>query len=524
MNFIVESRIKALKFASLLRLITAFTLLYSIYGKLWRKKPKYKEIPSPKGAYPYIGKIPSRQISKWHEEYGDLMKLKMGAQDWVMVGSPSIAHKIFILNGSKSSIRAESAITKHYSLNKRGVLFSNPGKHWNEARAASPKKVDQFTYLIEEQATYMIDTLLESSKKNGPIFPAKNLHLFSLNIICQIAFSKKFKSVDDPEFLDISDLVETMIKLGGPDRNLPAFFPALKIFKFLSKSENQLVDLVRNRRDPTLLELRRHALQSDTPNIVKSLEEDGTPFNIEDILVILSDLIVAGTDTISVTLRWMFAVLCHYPDVQEKAQKELDNFMELNNRIPTFSDRNELPYVISVIKESMRYKPTTPYGAVHSASKDIIVDDYLIPAGTSLISSMERMHENPEVYEDPKTFNPDRYLSNTKTMFASANGNIKERDHYNFGWGRRICPGMYLAEVEIFSSFVRGFLKFNVKPALNENGKEVYPDIVSSVDAGSVLHPEEYKVRFVERSEYKTESQKIDKGRNENNKSDLFNM
>lgn len=74
----------------------------------------------------------------------------------------------------------------------------------------------------------------------------------------------------------------------------------------------------------------------------------------------------------------------------------------------------------------------------------VVVDDYIIPAGTSLVSSMERMHENPEVYEDPKKFNPERYLNNTKTMFASANGNIKERDHYNFGWGRRICPGMYL--------------------------------------------------------------------------------
>lgn len=47
---------------------------------------------------------------------------------------------------------------------------------------------------------------------------------------------------------------------------------------------------------------------------------------------------------------------------------------------------------------------------------------------------------------------------------------------------------------------MRAFLRCDVKPALDKNGKEIYPDIVSSVDAGSVLHPEEYKVRFVERS------------------------
>lgn len=54
------------------------------------------------------------------------------------------------------------------------------------------------------------------------------------------------------------------------------------------------------------------------------------------------------------------------------------------------------------------------------------------------------MHTNAERYENPFEFIPERFLDNLKTMQASANGNIEQRDTYNFGWGRRICPGIYL--------------------------------------------------------------------------------
>lgn len=64
------------------------------------------------------------------------------------------------------------------------------------------------------------------------------------------------------------------------------------------------------------------------------------------------------------------------------------------------------------------------------------VDGYLIPKNTTIISSMESMHMNPRFYNEPTVFNPDRYINSQKTMQASANGRIEDRDHFNFGWGR----------------------------------------------------------------------------------------
>jgi cytochrome P450 len=71
-----------------------------------------------------------------------------------------------------------------------------------------------------------------------------------------------------------------------------------------------------------------------------------------------------------VTLQWSFAILCHYPVVQKKVAEEIDQFIKVNGRIPEFTERNEVPYCISVIKECMRFKPTTPFGLPHFVNKD----------------------------------------------------------------------------------------------------------------------------------------------------------
>jgi cytochrome P450 len=61
------------------------------------------------------------------------------------------------------------------------------------------------------------------------------------------------------------------------------------------------------------------------------------------------------------------------------------------------------------------------------------------------------MHRNPKVYDRPLEFIPERFMNNTKTIASISNGNVEERDQFNFGWGRRICPGMYLVScINIF--------------------------------------------------------------------------
>lgn len=224
------------------------------------------------------------------------------------------------------------------------------------------------------------------------------------------------------------------------------------------------------------------------------MEENGYNFTADEKLVLTSDMIVAGSDTVAVSLHWNFAIMCNHPEVQIKVAAEIDQFIKLHGRVPEFTERREVPYCLSVLKECMRYRPSTAFGVPHAACEDVEVDGYVIPKGAVVIVNMDSIHKQPTHYADPYAFHPDRYLKNLNTMQSSANGKFEDRDQINFGFGRRICPGIYLAETEMFCAFIQVFARTFIEPV-----KGAMPNIEKVRNAGITLCPFPYKVKFDKR-------------------------
>lgn len=84
----------------------------------------------------------------------------------------------------------------------------------------------------------------------------------------------------------------------------------------------------------------------------------------------IGDIIAGGTDTTATSLSWNFAILSHYPIIQQRAAEEIDSFIKTHGRVPQFKERLEVPYCIAIIKESMRYRPTSSFGIPHSVQED----------------------------------------------------------------------------------------------------------------------------------------------------------
>lgn len=104
-----------------------------------------------------------------------------------------------------------------------------------------------------------------------------------------------------------------------------------------------------------------------------------------------------------------------------------------------------LPYIRAVIEEVHRMRPVGPLGVPHAASEDVLYKGYRIPKGTIIMHNTWAVFHSEELYDDPYTFNPDRWLNNP--LGTKKGVDVSELDKLKlmtFGAGRRQCPGRQL--------------------------------------------------------------------------------
>ncbi|KAJ2991428.1 hypothetical protein NUW58_g285 [Xylaria curta] len=196
----------------------------------------------------------------------------------------------------------------------------------------------------------------------------------------------------------------------------------------------------------------------------------------------------AGADTTVNTISVFFLNMALFPEVQRKAQEEIDRVIG-NTRLPLFSDRESLPYVNAVITESLRWHPVVPLSLPHTTDADDVVNGYHIPKGSSVIANVWWFTHDPEVYPNPSEFNPSRFLGPNPAPDPA---------NHVFGHGRRICPGRYLANTSIWLTVARTLAVFNISKSLDENGLEIEPTVKLTV--GAITRVEPFKATIKPRS------------------------
>ncbi|CAO3589869.1 unnamed protein product [Absidia cylindrospora] len=387
MNNLSVTNNKQLLLASGILLATG-TTVYTILS-LARSKANsliakgYKEVPSPKGL-PYVGhlfslgELPGYKITEWQKELGPIIKLNMGKQEWYMISDPLLAHEIFVTKGLTTSDRPyHTYITDYYSFGGKGIVFTKSDKRWKKTRTAAlsvlaPQRVNEFTDVLVYEADSLVQQLLKRTEQDGQVDPLTILQASSLNVILTTCFARRVTSPEDALFKEIMAFVNQGMKMGGAEADLSGFLPILTFVDVLVGKKKMFRDFVANVRDPIFVRLIEEASSGDKDCLIKSflaLKEE-YELDDQDLIVIMSDLLAAGADTISVTLSWMFVILTHHPEVQEKLYQEVCGFYKSYGRLPTFEERDQLPYSIAVQKESMRYRPTTPFGIPHLSTED----------------------------------------------------------------------------------------------------------------------------------------------------------
>ncbi|KAF8872335.1 cytochrome P450 [Mucidula mucida] len=225
--------------------------------------------------------------------------------------------------------------------------------------------------------------------------------------------------------------------------------------------------------------------------------ESLTARDIDDIKHVAASMYGAGADTtVSAQYAFFLAMLlnpsksCVPIDYMKLAQAEIDAVVG-NDRLPTFNDRQHLPYVNAVITELLRWHNVAPLGVPHRALEDGEINGYFVPKGSVVIINLWQMLHDPDVYPDPMQFDPMRHIPTPDKEVQ------RDPRHACFGFGRRICPGLHLAEASVYMLVAMSLAVFDVTPVM-ENGLPVLPEHENT--DGTISHQKPYKCILQPRS------------------------
>ncbi|OWF47049.1 cytochrome P450 2B5-like [Mizuhopecten yessoensis] len=457
--------------------------------------------PGPTG-YPVLGCIPLMRkgnvleiFQNLRTQYGDVFSIKLGSNFTVVINGVDALNEAFVKNADRFSDRPDNFAVPSI-LRGKGIGASS-GEHWKLTRTFSLLTLRGFGFgrkilesKVKEEVTAFLDVI---EKQKGQPYDVKELILISVsNIICSIAFGNRYEYTD-AKFKRLTALLNENFRLNtvaGAIRQLPwlRFLPGdvFSIKKF-HRNGAQVKEFANGQ-----IADHRETFDENNPRdfIDVFLQQqskagrDHPIFEDANLAAIIKDLFSAGTETTSAMIRWAILYLIHNRPVQDKLRHEVATVVG-TSRLPSLDDKASMPYYEAFIMEVLRMGNIAPLSVGHGARTDIHFRGMMIPRGSIIIPNLNSVMTDPDLFEDPQKFNPDRFLGKDGRVID------RKKMAIAFSLGRRMCLGQSLAKIELFLFITALIQRFEFLP---EN-----PDRLPPLEGvvGLSRTPKPYKFRAV---------------------------
>lgn len=402
------------------------------------------------------GQAPDRASGKeWllsasSEQHGEIITLSSGPLQPKMfvLGTAAAAHEILDRHSSSSAGRPRLVTLQEVVSQNMRTLSMDVGSRWSRYRKAMAETLAEgsarhYQPVQEKEARITVDALARQ-----PSSFAQQFQRMSASVIMTITYDHPLSRMDDVWIVRLFDSI----------KNVAPFFIARTYLDRLPMLVHLPVFLNPVKRRALEIHAQELALFTDMYATVRTRRDEGkaadsfaSRLQERQARLGLSDaeaaylsgaLYFAGSDTTSAALSAFVLAMVSNPKAQRRAQAELDAVVG-TERMPTFDDLPHLPILRATLSESMRWRPISPLGFPHRLTEDVPYKNYVLPKGSTVLANIWSIHHDPREYADPDVFNPDRFLENGAfrgTWFSP------QRGHAGFGHGKRICPGLHVAE------------------------------------------------------------------------------
>ncbi|SJL15059.1 related to cytochrome P450 CYP2 subfamily [Armillaria ostoyae] len=451
--------------SSFIPLLVIIILTPAVWFLFYRPRRNAPFPPGPRGL-PLAGNlldIPSQKewlsFAKWGEIYGDILSVSIFGRRLVVINSAQAAIDILDKKGTIYSDRPIMGMIGELMGVKNSLVLLPYGTRFRNQRRlvhqqlSNHAAMNQFLLIVEHETGRLLRRL--SAK---PEHLSDHIQKTIGAVMLRIIYGYEMQEETD-QFLELVDRASEYFALATTPgkflvnsipmiRHIPDWFPGAGFKQIAKEWRATIFDVVDRTHD--------HAVGNSSFCFTSKLLEDEPSAEEEnDIKWLSATLTVAGTDTTIAAVYAFFKAMLLFPDVQTKAQAEIDAIVGID-RLPRSDDRERLPYMNALVLEVSRWHTVAPLGVPHSIKEDEVESGYFIPKGTLILANIWKMLHDPAVYKQPFDFNPDRFIR-TKDKEPEA-------DPYGvaFGFGRRICPGRMLADSSIFIVCAMVLATFNI--------------------------------------------------------------
>ncbi|KAK6158035.1 hypothetical protein DH2020_005349 [Rehmannia glutinosa] len=454
-----------------LAILSFIFLPISIFSYLWVFKnwSSKKSPPLPPGPLdlPILGFLPFLtqnlhiQLTDLARKHGPIYKLRLGTKLCIVITSPALIKQV---------VRDHDPVFANHDPTIAGLvatgggldIVNSPyGPYWRHLRKLfvremmSNNNLEASYFLRKNEVGKAVRKLC--GRVGTGIDIGELIFVTEVNVVLSLLWGGTVEGEKrDRIGAEFREKVGKFVELLGRP-NLSDVFPVLARFdlqgivkemKGVLPSVDEILDSVINERLKIMDdsgELWSGKRGKDFVQILLDLKEKNVgeeSMDLTQIKALLMDIVIGGTDTTATTVEWVMAEILNNPQAMKRAQQELTDIVGLNNIVEE-SHMSKLKYLEAVVKETFRLHPPLPLLIPRLPSQSTVIGGYTIPKNSRVLLNVWANYKDPNVWENPSEFQPDRFLNEGSGNWDYMGNNF----HYlPFGSGRRVCPGLPLAE------------------------------------------------------------------------------